>query len=477
MKGVKKCGLLLVLFIIFGLSLNVSLNVSALKYSVDTLPFYSYYLSSGMGFQMTVSDDVNPTSMYSQYIIDYDLEDDLCEAQSFTHLPVVNQNSSLNQYTINYSFKGFFDKPFDSDDSCDSVNSLSNINESSINNFPLDLRQQFKDMMPYREVSSGIFRQDSYANPESGLNYSNKFDLQNVFGSQGYPNKISRLVIPLGAPNSHVRSSLSARQSIEFSGEILIDFDDPTSLGLSDLTVLSLNSVYTPSSGLAQSIGSSCTFTFNRDDVSDPTSIYSLKYSCPTTIWSGYSSHYLPEFYLILNFNYLDEKTKFFQFIFESSFIITDNDDTDGGIWGNDIVGSDPGSAPGSATQNSYGDISSDGVNWTKSLTNLFQFNFINPFAPLFQLFTDNSSCASIPTIAGLIHSEETQVCPWFDSTVRNIVTPVLGLSSMMLVFGFAVRWLGSSSGNMFEDSGSIEPPGYSASGGTAIKHGWRRKK
>ena len=96
MKGVKKCGLLLVLFIIFGLSLNVSLNVSALKYSVDTLPFYSYYLSSGMGFQMTVSDDVNPTSMYSQYIIDYDLEDDLCEAQSFTHLPVVNQNSSLN---------------------------------------------------------------------------------------------------------------------------------------------------------------------------------------------------------------------------------------------------------------------------------------------------------------------------------------------------------------------------------------------
>lgn len=72
-------------------------------------------------------------------------------------------------------------------------------------------------------------------------------------------------------------------------------------------------------------------------------------------------------------------------------------------------------------------------------------------------MFSDNNSCASIPTISSMIHSDESQVCPWFDSSIRNIVTPVLGLSSMMLVFGFAVRWLGSSSGNLFEDSSNEE--------------------
>ena len=93
-------------------------------------------------------------------------------------------------------------------------------------------------------------------------------------------------------------------------------------------------------------------------------------------------------------------------------------------------------------------------------MTGLFSFDFINPFAPIFNLF-NNDSCAQIPTLASMLHSNETQVCPWFDSSVRNITTPVLGLSSMMLVFGFVVRWLGSRSGNFIEDSGGVDAGGY----------------
>lgn len=140
---------------------------------------------------------------------------------------------------------------------------------------------------------------------------------------------------------------------------------------------------------------------------------------------------------------------------FGSSYLVTDNDDTYSGINANDEPTGDnieisPGYSSLYCDNAATCDPPGDGM---FGLTELFNFTFINPFEPILHLFTDNGSCVQIPTIAGMIHSEETEVCPWFDSNVRNIVTPVLGLSSMMLVFGFAVRWLGSSTGNLFEDS------------------------
>ena len=139
-------------------------------------------------------------------------------------------------------------------------------------------------------------------------------------------------------------------------------------------------------------------------------------------------------------------------------YVITDNDETPGdpATSRSDVTGGDIESAPGKAH------IESFDANWLGSLSDLFSFGFLNPFAPIFNLFSNNDSCAQIPTIAGMIHSDELQVCPWFDSTTRNIVTPVLGLSSMMLIFGFAVHWLGARSGNMFEDS--VETDNYSFS-------------
>lgn len=90
----------------------------------------------------------------------------------------------------------------------------------------------------------------------------------------------------------------------------------------------------------------------------------------------------------------------------------------------------------------------------------MFSFTFLNPFIGIFELFND-SGCVSIPTIAGMVGSDETTYCPWFDSSVRNILTPVFGLSSMILIFGFAVRWLGSSGDAVTVNSKTWKDGGY----------------
>ena len=160
-------------------------------------------------------------------------------------------------------------------------------------------------------------------------------------------------------------------------------------------------------------------------------------------------------------------------FVFDHINVITHEDTTPNGCFDLcEVVGGEPQNAPNSPTSPGFGHEQTD---WFSSLVNMFAFNFTNPFSALFMLFTDNNSCVQIPNLAGMLHAEDTEYCPWFDSTTRNILTPVLGVSSVMLVFGFLVRWLGSGSGNMFEDSGSIAPPG-NARGQLGGRVGWRRK-
>jgi len=74
----------------------------------------------------------------------------------------------------------------------------------------------------------------------------------------------------------------------------------------------------------------------------------------------------------------------------------------------------------------------------------IFNFNVLNPFEPLFKLFSPNQ-CVSIPTLASMVGSEETQYCSWFSQSTRSILTPAFGIVSIMLLFGFVVRWLGGS--------------------------------
>lgn len=75
----------------------------------------------------------------------------------------------------------------------------------------------------------------------------------------------------------------------------------------------------------------------------------------------------------------------------------------------------------------------------------VFSFSVFNPFLPLFSMFNVNQ-CVSIPTLSNMLGSSETQYCSWFDGTTRGILTPVMSIASVMLIFGFVIRWLGGSS-------------------------------
>lgn len=80
--------------------------------------------------------------------------------------------------------------------------------------------------------------------------------------------------------------------------------------------------------------------------------------------------------------------------------------------------------------------------NWTDSFMNAIHFSLLNPFIPLYSLFLPPSQCASIPTVATMIHSEQNRICPLYPDWVYPITTPVIGIVSMMLLFGFLMRWL-----------------------------------
>lgn len=86
-------------------------------------------------------------------------------------------------------------------------------------------------------------------------------------------------------------------------------------------------------------------------------------------------------------------------------------------------------------------DRENKGNDQSNKLGNLFSFTAFNPFSGLFGLFT-GGGCKPIPTIGKMLNKPDATYCPWFPDNVRSVLTPVLGISSMMLIFGFFVRWL-----------------------------------
>lgn len=89
-------------------------------------------------------------------------------------------------------------------------------------------------------------------------------------------------------------------------------------------------------------------------------------------------------------------------------------------------------------------DRENKGNDQSNKLGNLFSFTAFNPFSGLFGLFT-GGGCKPIPTIGKMLNKPDATYCPWFPDNVRSILTPVLGISSMMLIFGFFIRWLSGS--------------------------------
>lgn len=326
-------------------------------------------------------------------------------------------------------------------------------------------------VLPYWYSYDGFYIH-SRAIDVDGTSYTNTFSLSDFF-NQKIPT-FSYLRIPLGSYDGYFEnpSNLTVNRSFEFAG--YFDFDD----GFEWHSNIQTNGSYfrlhydgmTKYDGSDSPIDDYVDCTTNLITLGGGNGLTRLEYHCPVTLDSDYL-YFNPYLEISGNGNYV--WTTNGDWRFNALYLITDNDDSFGGYFNSDLTGG--GEIPGDAENNIPDNESFD--NWFNDLVNSFSFDFVNPFAPIFDLF-NNDSCANIPTLASMLHSNETQVCPWFDSTTRNIATPVLGLSSMMLLFGFVVRWLGARSGNFFEDSGSIAPPGDFPAGSAGVQHvGWRRRK
>lgn len=506
MKGVKKCyGLLLLLSIMLGLSLNVSSDVNALKHDVQYLPLasqsaytagHNHGLNGNPRFNIHWSRDNKPSSdsffRNRLHYFNSSLLNDRCtfiaHSSSYYSLPsivddyVLDYTLGFDSYNYNYrsetSYSGSAaivscrqNTPFGTLLSSSSSNLLShpNFDDSSLVNIPLADRLPYTSLPPYYYDYDSMYIHDHAIDTNTGLTYDNSLKPSTFIGFA--PNKFSTMTIPLGKLNEDVTGPATQGRNFTLSG--VFDFSgsgnyfnwnpdlDSSSyfrLRFSGLTEAQSVTDTTVNSGGA----SDCTTNF----VSLPSQdFYQLQYTCsvdmPVTFYIG-------QLWFSLeissgNQNWLFDTNA--DWSFGSTWFVTDNDDTPGGTWGYSPTGNNLSSAPGSASSM----IPADQDFFTQ-LSTLFNFGFFNPFQPLFNLFADDQSCAHIPTVAGMIHSPDTTVCHFFDSGTRNILTPVFGLASSMLIFGFAVRWLGASSGNFFEDAGSHETRHFRLSSRGVIK-------
>lgn len=313
-----------------------------------------------------------------------------------------------------------------------------------------------KSLQPYRYGFNTIYWND-YGNISGGLPVESFFNFSDIFKDGAIPQKFTRLNIPFGRLSDgfeeiHNGSTITLHAGFWFdSADPENDVFNFQSSPNASLVVKGYYNGWNSSS--SGSFGSSscswvhwsfgldddlpphqliltCTWTSDRDVVDSSLLGITLEMSGSDSdpIWDyPATSIGVDRWHLVVNNNYTESDVPLTDFV---------------------PSGNNLSKAPGAPL--SEDEVADSSFN---SLTNLFNFNFLNPFAPLFFLFTDNSQCVSIPIIAGLLNSEETTYCPWFSSDVRNIVTPVVGLSSTMLLFGFLVRWLGARSGNLFEDS------------------------
>lgn len=505
MKGISKCfGVLSALFIIFGVSLLGSFDASALQHDYVGIPFFSpgicpsdgslisepdgsscggsSYFSISFdgdssfdfdGFSTSVSSsylslsDDSSSFIYSQLYPIFDFSNSSVSASNLpryfdTSLSTFNSSPFGSRYSfVPFDLSG---KPSFSFDSLPIAYLTCGTSNGAVCPGAWAYRNYFRDQLsPYWYTANGFYRANSAVDSETGLHYSYTFSLDDLFNKP--IRKFSYLSIPLHDYNGYFlnSSNLFSGRNFDFHGSFLFDgsfswHDNISSNG--SFFRVSYHAIL-PDGSLSSGVFADC----DTDLITVPSSGHlELAFSCSSQLSDSYLS-FLPFLEISGDGNYVFETDS--RFSFASLLLTTDNDSTPGSSFNDNLSGG--GTIIGS--DDYILDSNSSDPDLSSSLANLFTFNFINPFAPIFNLFNNSTSCASIPTLAGMLHSNESTVCPWFDSNVRAILTPVLGLSSSMLVFGFAVRWLGARSGNFIEDGGGIDSENYH------FENKFRRKK
>lgn len=316
-----------------------------------------------------------------------------------------------------------------------------------------DVRNEFLNPLPDNKVQSynGISLSQSQVHQSNGVTYNTSFSFSRLFdGPDNYIPYVRSLSIPLQTSDGYFQKyqNLTSGRQFEwhFSFQFTDTFERPEDMSR---TYARIRLYGLPRSSQRldnyQESFFNCTETVTQSMLDDETR-YSVDYSCPVTLDTDYSDFMSVQFQIgNENDDFVFHTTKSWDFY--SAYLVTDNDYTSGYSFNTDLDGDIWGPNNGDPTGES--DIS-----WFDSFINLFNFNVpSSPLGFLFSSFINPDTCAQIPTIASMIHSEETQVCPWFPAETRAITTPVLTLFSGFLLFGFIMHWLGSSSGNFIEDS------------------------
>lgn len=294
---------------------------------------------------------------------------------------------------------------------------------------------------PYWYSSDGMLTYERHIDTSTGQSYGSSLYLQDVIGTN--PNKFKTLVLPVynSDQDSDCTGEFESGDTFEFNG--VFQFDQPDFQWNSNLDSTSEfklriqdKSHYRESDCITnlitvngyQQLEFTCSISFDFDPDIFVASI---------RIYAGD------------NADYVWDASPFY---FAGLKIITHNDDSPAQCEVGDYF--DSSHILGDFTQED-----SQGGGFFYDLSHLFIFSIPISSTPLGGLFSgyNNSQCASIPLISNLLHAEEEVVCPFFTKVVRDIATPILASASVLLLFGFLVRWLSSSSGNYYEDSSTMD--------------------
>lgn len=474
----KKCsGLLFLLFTIFGLSLNVSSNTSALQHEYKTIPAFgrTYFGSTdsssdtinGFTIQWSSPYSAPSTSIKRQTVMSSVYSGSECSYERFGQSPGSIDNVSgystasftYGIWDFSYYVSSYCNTPYGFGSSLPSshflMSSTPSFLSSSIPSGLVNLAymNDLRNQLPYPFAYDHFYLKDSAT--VSDTTYTTDLKISDLFAKSESPvivSKFSYLRFPFDEIDQSLTGPMISGRPLEFKGTFYFP-------GASYSSGFSWNPEFFSSGIFRFDLTYFEPGTSHHGVLNIPCSLRTVSlsaglgvvYSCPTTLPSDMSnSHLIPVLVLSSGSSsdpYIFDTTV--EWSWSGAYLTTDNDDTPGSVISSDCVGNNCDDAPGSAS--GYYSSSSD---WFSSLTNLFNFSLLNPFAPLFEMFVSPSeqSCASIPILSGMLHSTETSYCSWFDSSTRAVLTPVLGFASVMLLFGFFVRWLSSSSGNMFED-------------------------